>query len=120
MLEEIGSGGYWGAVYSPGGERIGISYVDNDERSVTVHTGRAIDVSSSPASFASFQKGRAYVGSWQDSWGFFPGALDDSHSDDKKGLGRSKVQYVGNPNTIKAWRKAQSNASQSPVINHDS
>lgn len=124
MLEESGSGRYWGAVYSLNGERVGMSYVGSNLQNVTVRaTGSSstsvTDHSSSPSRQ---RKNRVYVGRWQDTWGFRPEILDDSHSENgacankrsrnNKGLGRARFHYVGNQNFIRAWRKSQSKTVQ--------
>ena len=124
MLEESGSGRYWGAVYSLSGERVGMSYVGKNLQDVTVQT---VDLSSaSVKSCSPFQERRVYVGKWQDAWGPCPETPDDSNSEgethpnkrgrNRKDLGRTHFHYVGNPSIIKAWRRAQSKAVQSPPV----
>jgi hypothetical protein len=110
MLEESGSGRYWGAVYSLSGERIGMSYVGSNLQNVTVQTN----------GFSQRRK-RVYVGRWQDIWGFRPETTDGSLSEDEKranrrsrnkDLGRARFYYVGNQNIIRAWRKSRSKTVQ--------
>ena len=126
MLEESGSGRYWGTVYSLSGERIGTSYVGNNLQNITVQTA---DFSSASATeYPPFRRKRVYVGKWQDAWGSRLESSDDSHSEDetpankrarnKKELGRAQTYYVGNQSIIKAWRKAQSKTVQSPPVFH--
>jgi len=126
MLEESGSGRYWGAVYSLNGERIGMSYVGNNMQNVTLQTigfssGSITDSSPSP----SRQRKRVYVGRWQDTWDSRPETLDEEdetrankRSRDNKELGHARFYYVGNQNIIRAWRKAQSKAAQRPPVGH--
>lgn len=125
MLEESGSGRYWGAVYSLSGERIGMSYVGNDLQNVTLRTtdspsASMMDYSPSPSQR---RRGRVYVGRWQNIWGTRPESLDDLQSEGEahanqrgrnKELGRARCYYVGNPNLIGAWRKAQFKAVPIP------
>ena len=119
MLEESGSGRYWGAVYSINGERIGMSYVGNNLQNVTLQT---IDFSSASVTDSSpspsrQRKKRVYVGRWQDTWDSRPETLDEEdetrankRSKNNKGIGHARFYYVGNQNIIRAWRKAQSKA----------
>lgn len=126
MLQESGSGKYWGAVYSLSGERIGMSYVGNNLQEVTVQTAGSSSVSI--RDYSPFQKRGVYVGRWQDAWGPCPEGSEGSHSEgerytnrrsrSKKGLGRARLQYAGNQGIIKAWRRAQSKAVQSPPVVH--
>jgi hypothetical protein len=112
MLEESGSGKHWGTVYSLSGERIGVSYVGNNLRGVTVQT---VGLSPAPATdHLPSQRKRVYIGRWQDSWGPPPETSDDPDSEgerrtskrsgSKRGLGRVRSHYVGDQNVIKAWR----------------
>ena len=127
MLKESGSGRYWGAVYSLNGERIGMSYVGSNLQNITLRTpssssASVTDCSPSPSRH---RRERAYVGEWQDTWGFHPETLDGSHPDDEtrthkrsrnKETGYGPFHYVGNQNVIKAWRRAQFKAvQQAPV-----
>ena len=124
MLEESGSGKYWGTVYSLNGERIGMSFVGNNLQNVTV---KAVGSSSaSTRDHSPFQRRRVYVGRWQDAWGLCLETSDDSHSEgemrankrsrSRKVLGRARSYYVGNQNVIKAWRRTQSKTLQSPPV----
>ena len=122
MLEESGGGGCWGAVYSISGERIGMSYVDNNLQDIAIQT---TDVpTASIIDSSSFRRKRVYVGKWQDSWGFCPETWEDSrsegeadankHGGNKKGPSRAPFHYVGNKSVIKAWRKARFKTVQLP------
>jgi len=128
MLEESGSGRYWGTVYSLSGERVGTSYVGNNLQNVTVQTTGVSstsirDFSSSPSRQ---WRNRMYVGRWQDTWGRRPETLDDSYSEDEtranrrsrnnKELGRARSYYIGSQNVIRAWRKARSKTVQPPPV----
>lgn len=125
MLEESGSGKYWGAVYSLSGERIGMGYVGSNLQNVTVQTNDFSSVTDYPPSPRQRGK-RVYVGRWQDIWGFCPEAPDDSLSEDEKRankrgrnnreLGRTRFYYVGNQNVIRAWRKSRSKTAQQPPV----
>lgn len=121
MLEESGKGRYWGAVYSLGGERIGMSYVGSNLQNVTLQPGGAsssVTGYSHPPSWR--RRKRVYVGRWQDAWGSRPESPDDSLSDESRANKRSKNNkearfcYVGNQNVIRAWRKART-AQRPPV-----
>lgn len=125
MLEESGSGRYWGAVYSISGERIGMSYVGSNLRNVTVETDGFSPSVTNYLSLPSRQrKKRVYVGRWQDTWGFCPETPDGSSSEDEKRtskrgrntreLGRARFCYIGNQKVIRAWRKAQARTTQQP------
>ena len=121
MLEESGSGRYWGAVYSLNGERIGMSYVGNNLQNVTLQTigfSPASVTDSSPSPSRQRRK-RVYVGRWQDTWDPRPETLDEEdethtnrRSRDNKDLGHTRFYYVGNQNIIKAWRKTRSGTVQ--------
>ena len=79
MLVETGSSGYWGAVYSVTGERIGTSYVTNTLQNVTIQTAGlspTLDLE-----LPTFQRRQAYVGKWQKTWGPCPTASDYSHKE---------------------------------------
>ena len=127
MLEESGSGRYWGAVYSLNGERIGMSYVGNNMQNVTLQaiglsSGSVTDSSPSPSRQ---RRKRVYVGRWQDTWDARPETLDEEdetyankRSKDNKETGRARFYYVGNQNIIMAWRKARSKAVQRPPVGH--
>lgn len=126
MLEESGSGRYWGAVYSISGERIGMSYVGNDLQNITLRSVGSPSTSATDSlpSTSQQRRKRVYVGRWQDTWGSHPESMDDSHSEDKtrankrggnKEFGLSRSYYVGNQNIIVAWRKARSKAVQRPL-----
>jgi len=127
MLEESGSGRYWGAVYSLNGERIGMSYVGNNLQNLTLQTtdfSSASATDSSPSPSRQRRK-RVYVGRWQDTWDSRPETLDEEdetrankRSRDNKELGHARFYYVGNQNIIRAWRKAQSKAVQRPPAGH--
>lgn len=118
MLEESGSGRYWGAVYSLSGERIGESYVGNNLQNVTVQTRR---FSASVAGYTPLQRKRIYVGKWQDAWGLLPEASDGSHQEgETRANKRSRnkkdpisLYYVGNQNIIRTWRKTRSKTARS-------
>ena len=122
MLEESGSGRYWGAVYSLSGERVGMSYVGDNLRNVTVKPAGSSSVRT--RGYSSFQR-RVYLGKWQDAWGPRPETCDDSFSEGetyasrrsrgRKDPGRARFHYVGNQSIIKAWRRAQSKAVKPPV-----
>ena len=127
MLEESGSGRYWGAVYSLSGERIGMSYVGNDLQNVTLRTVGSPSASATDysPSHSRHRRRRIYVGRWQDTWGSRPESLDDSLSEDgtrankqsrNRDLGRARCYYVGNRNVIGAWQKAQSKVVQRPPV----
>ena len=126
MLEESGSGRYWGAVYSLNGERIGMSYVGNNLQNLTVQTNDFSSAADYPPSPPRQRGKRMYVGRWQDIWGFCPEPLDDPLSGDEKRhnkrnrnnkeLGRARFYYVGNQNVIRAWRKSGSGAVQRPPV----
>ena len=126
MLEESGSGRYWGAVYSLSGERIGMSYVGNNLQNVTVQTnGFSSSVANHPLSPSRQRRKRVYVGRWQDAWGFRPETTDDSLLEDEKhtnkrsrnkDLGRARFYYVGNQNVIKAWKRSRSRTVQRPPM----
>ncbi|KAF9645314.1 hypothetical protein BDM02DRAFT_596360 [Thelephora ganbajun] len=128
MLEESGSGRYWGTVYSLSGERVGMSYVGSNLQNVTVET-----INFSSASYTDHspspprqQRKRVYAGKWQDIWGFRPEASDGSQSEDetrvnnqggnKKELGRARFYYVGNQDVIRSWRKTRSKTVQRPPV----
>jgi len=128
MLEESGSGRYWGAVYSLDGERIGMSYVGNNLQNVTLQTvgfssASVTDYSPSPSRQP---RKRVYVGRWQDAWDSRPENLDEEdetpsnkRSRDSKKLGHARrFYYVGNQNIVRAWRKAQSKAVQRHLVDH--
>jgi len=114
MLEESGRGRYWGAVYSLGGERIGMSYVGSNLQNITVQGDGISSVAGYSRSPSWERRKRVYVGRWQDAWGFRPESPGDSLSDENHANKRSKnnkearFYYVGNQNVIKAWRKARS------------
>ena len=125
MLEESGSGRYWGAVYSLSGERIGMSYVGSNLQNVTVQaTGSSSFVTKHSPSPPRQRRKRVYVGRLQDTWGFRQDTLDGSLSEDEtrtnkrsrknKEPGRAPVYYVGNQSVIRAWRKARSKTVQWP------
>jgi len=125
MLEESGSGRYWGAVYSLNGERIGMSYVGNNLQNVTLQTidfsSASVTDSSSPPSRQ--RRKRVYVGRWQDTWDSRPETLDEEdetrankRSRDNKELGHARFYYVGNQKIIRAWRNAQSKAVKRPPV----
>ena len=118
MLEESGSGEYWGTVYSLSGERIGTSYVGNNLQDVRVQPTGFSPVS--VRNHSPFQKRRSYIGRWQDAWGLHPVMNDserETHTNKRsrngKYLGHARSHYVGNQSIIKAWRRAQSNTIRS-------
>lgn len=124
MLEESGSGRYWGAVYSLSGERIGKSYVGNNLQNVTVQSSGFSSLSI--RDYPTFPRRRVYVGRWQDAWGPHPEISDDSYSEgethanqrsrSRKDLGRARSRYVGNQSIIKSWWKSQSRNLRSPLV----
>ena len=122
MLEESGSGRYWGTVYSISGERIGTSYVGNNLRNVTIEAnGFSPSVTDYLPPPSGQWKRRVYVGRWQDAWGFYPEISDGSSSEDERGgsrnarqLGRARFCYIGNQRVIRAWRKAQARKTHGP------
>jgi len=126
MLEESGSGRYWGTVYSLNGERVGMSYVGSNLQNLTVQTNDFSSVTDYPPSPPGQRRKRVYVGRWQDIWGFRPETLDDPLSEDEKRhnkrnrnnkeLGRARFYYVGNQNVIRAWRKSRSKAVSRPPV----
>lgn len=127
MLEESGSGRYWGAVYSLNGERIGMSYVGNNLRGVTLQTmgHSSTPVTDHSPSPSRQQRRRVYVGRWQETWDSRPETSDGSHSEGEtrankrsrnKELDRSCFHYIGNQNIVRAWRKAQPRVPQRPPV----
>lgn len=121
MLEESGSGRYWGAVYSINGDRVGVGYVGSNLRGVTLETD---GFSPSVTDPSRRWKKRVYVGRWQDAWGFYPETSDGSSSEDEKGgskrgrnpreLGLARFCYIGNQKVVRAWRKAKARTIQGP------